>query len=224
MSKKISKFRQIFDPKVFFYDFFKWTTAIFAAIDLRFKTIFIDKKTGKKIFNGRYLISCNHSSFEDPVILSATFWRRRVFFVSTSELFNTKFKNFFFRAIGCIEVNKKNVSMKTFKDVCNTMDRGHIVAVFPEGTVDVNSKEHETFKSGIVMMALMSKSDIIPTYILRRKNRFKRQVVYVGEKIVVKDFIKNQIPTFDDICNLTNYIKEKETELSNIAKSKSKGE
>lgn len=218
MGKKIPKIVQIFDPKMFLYDFLKWTGGIAAILDLRLKTIFVTKRKPKNLFKGKYLISSNHISFEDPVIISVAYWMRRVGFVATSELFNTKPKNFFFRkVVGCIEVDKKNVSMKTFKDVQERLDRGHTVCVFPEGTVDVNSEEHKTYKSGIVMMAIMSNADIIPTYVVKRKNRWHRQKVYIGEKIKLSDHIKSPFPTMEEICALTKYIQLKEEELAKFA-------
>lgn len=221
MGKEIPKIVKIFDPKMILYDLLKWSGGLAAIIDLRLKTIFVTKKKPKDVFKGKYLISSNHMSFEDPVIISVAYWMRRVGFVATSELFNTKGKRFFFKNIvGCIEVNKQNVSMKTFKDVKERLDRGHIVCVFPEGTVDAESEEHKTFKSGIVMMAIMSDADIIPTYVEKRKNRWRRQKVYIGERIKISEHIKNPIPTIDDICNLTNYIQQKEAELAEFANKK----
>ena len=77
MAKEIPLIKKIFDPKMFFYDVLKWSVALLVFLDLRLKMIFLTKEK-RKIFQGKYLISANHSSFEDPVIISATFWRRRV--------------------------------------------------------------------------------------------------------------------------------------------------
>ena len=218
MGKKMSTFAKIFDPQMFCYDFVKWSAALIGLLDLRLKIIYESKKKPKDIFKGKFLISSNHMSFEDPVIITAAYFMRRVGFVATKELFDSKFKNFFFRKVmRCIEVDKQNVSMKTFKDVQERLDRGHIVCVFPEGTIHVESEEHKTFKSGIVMMAMMSEADIIPTYIPKRKSRWNRQKVYIGERIKISDHIKTPFPTIDDICNLTKYIQQKEYELAELA-------
>lgn len=216
MAKELPLIAKIFDPKMFVYDFIKWTGAWLPFITVRHKTIFVTKEK-RKVFKGKYLISANHSSFSDPVIISTVFWRRRICFVATSELFNTKAKNRFFKAIRCIEVDKQNVSMKTFKEVKDTLHRGHIVGVFPEGTVDVDSPEHKVYKSGIVMMAIMGEADILPTYIKPRKSSLNRQVVYIGEKIHIKDHIKSVIPTMEDIANVTKLVQEKENELAELA-------
>lgn len=212
---KCKKIKQIFDPKMIFYDFVKFTLALPVVIDLRIKKIFAGQK--KHIFRGRYILSSNHISYEDPVILSATFWKRRVGFVATSDLFSKKIWNWFFRNVGCIPIDKENPSLQTFKAVSRFIDRGHVVGVFPEGTVSSTSNMN-TFKSGIVIMSILSDADILPVYIVKRKNRLQRQVVVIGEKIKCSKYIKGDYPTMDEIQLLTNILAEKEKELSNLYK------
>ena len=67
------------------------------------------------------------------------------------------------------------------------------------------------------MMAIMGEADILPTYIKPRKSSLNRQVVYIGEKIHIKDHIKSVIPTMQDIANVTKLVQEKENELAELA-------
>jgi len=211
-AKEISKFQKIFDYKCIVYDILKLTGVIPVLLDLRLKKIYISGKRPKDFPNGKFIVSSNHMSYEDPVIISNVFWQRRIGFVATSELFNTKTKNFFFKAFGCIPIDKSNPKIATFKEVEERLKRGHLVGVFPEGIVS-NDDNMKTFKSGIVMMAVMAEAPILPIYIGRRTSRLHRQVAIIGEKIDYKDFVKGPFPTMDELENITRILAQKEYEL-----------
>ena len=206
----MNKFAKLFDPKKWFYDFVKFTGSLPVLIDLRMKRIFLNKK--RETLKGKYIISSNHMSYSDPVIISAAFWERRVGFVATSELFTIKFWSAFFKAVGCIPIDKTNPSLQTFKAVKENLDRGHITCVFPEGTV-TRDESIKTFKSGIVMMATIADADILPVYLAKRKKRIHRQVCVIGEKINYKDYVSGSFPTMSEIETITNVLASKEKEL-----------
>ena len=210
-NKKYNKFVQIFDPKMWFHDFVKLTGMLPVLIDLRLKRIYLNKKP-KGLFKGKYLISANHASFVDPIIIMNTFWSRRVCFVATKQFFIKKFWKVVFRGFGCIEIDKEAPTLKTFNEVGEKLARGHLVSVFPEGHV-TNDTELHALKSGIVMMAVMNEAPILPIYIVKREKRIKRQVVMIGEKINPADYMAGAMPSIDEINNISNILLEKEKEL-----------
>lgn len=209
---------RLFDPKLWFMDFVRITGAIPCLVYLRLKRIFVTS-TGKRkrgMFRGKFLVAANHSSFLDPAILTTAFWQRRVCFVATEDLFKLKHGKWFFGGIGCIPVNKENVSIETFKQVQEMFYRGHVVGIFPEGGV-VRDDSMKAFKSGIALMAAMSGADIIPTYIVKRTNGWRRQVVFIGEKIKLRDHITSEFPTMDELEKLTQLLQDTERELERVA-------
>lgn len=211
--KKYNKFVQTFDPKMWFHDFVKLTGGLPVLVDLRIKKIFLNKKP-KGFYKGKYIISANHASFIDPIIIMNAFWMRRVCFVATQDFFEKKIWNIVFRGFGCISINKNNPTLKTFNEVKEKLARGHLVSIFPEGEV-THDKELHALKSGIVMMAIMADSPILPIYIVKREKRIRRQVVIFGEKINYKDYVEGLMPTMDEINNISNLLLEKELELKN---------
>lgn len=211
--KKINKFVKTFDPKMWFHDFVKVTGAIPAIIYLRLKRIFTGNKKG--LFRGSYIISSNHGTFIDPIIIMNAFWVRRVCFVATQDFFEKKFLNLLFRGFGCIPVDKNNPTLKTFNGVSEKLNRGHIVCIFPEGKVTKDSELH-TLKSGIVMMAFMNEVPILPIYIAKKDKWYERQKVVIGEKIDIFSYIKGKMPTMDELNYLSILLLEKEKELKEI--------
>ena len=212
-------FTRLFDPRMWLYDLFKLTASLPILVDLRLKRIFVNPQSKRGRLRGKYLVASNHVSYIDPVILFNTFFWRRICFVAVDELFEQKFWGPLLKSVGCIPVSKENVSIETFKQVESRLYRGHIVGVFPEGAVSRDDSLH-AFKSGIVMMAVMNGADILPTYIVKRTNRWHRQEVLIGEKIILKEHIASEFPTMDEIEKLTVLLKEREDELERLSKER----
>ena len=209
-------FARIFDPRMWLYDLFKIIGSWPILLDLRLRRVFVKPETKRGRMRGKYLIAANHTSYVDPVILFDVFFWRRVCFVAVDELFKHKFWGPVFKTFGCIPISKENVSLETFKNVENSLYRGHVVCVFPEGAVSQDDSLH-AFKSGIVMMSVMSGADILPVYIVKRANRWRRQEVLIGEKIVLKEHITSEFPSMDEIEALTQLLLEREQELERIS-------
>ncbi len=213
--------KRIFDPQMWLHDFVRITGCIPVFIDLRLKKIYENKKA-KGYYSGKYVIVSNHSSFEDPVILHAVFWMRRVGYLVTEYLIKGKGKLFeyFFTKCSCMPIEKDNISYGVIKKAMNYMKRGHVMGIFPEGGINRQSEDMLKFKSGAAMVAAMSKADVVPVYIGRRKNRWHRQVVVMGEKIKIEDYVKGPMATMDEIQNLANALFEKEQELEKLYRAK----
>lgn len=215
--KKPTKQRKmLIDFKAFLFDFVKFTGAIVALIDLRPKVRYLNGKKPKGIYRGRYLAISNHVSFRDAVTLLVVFWRRRVRLLCTQELIDVKFWGPFFRGVGCIPIEKENPSMKAFKEIKETFDRGHIVGVFPEGSISQDTNL-QPFKAGAAMIAILNGCDIVPMYIKKREKWGQRQLIIVGNRIKVTDYITSKIPTVSEIEKLDQIMFEKEQELAEYA-------
>jgi 1-acyl-sn-glycerol-3-phosphate acyltransferase len=200
---------------MFFFDFVKWTGAIFVIIYMRLKKLYVNKKSLKVLKGKPYIVVCNHHTWLDPFILLCAFNLRRLRFVATEEILHKKIWGKMFQAFGCIEVDKKNVSIKMFKEVLKTLDHGHLIGIFPEGGI-IHDSALEEFRSGAVLMALVSGVDILPMYIHKRKKFFYRQRVVIGEPLNFKEQINGQIATMDEIAMFTNILYEKEQQLKGI--------
>lgn len=218
-NKKRNLFLRIFDLRYFFYDFVKFTGAIPVILYFRVKTYYLNGKKPKGLFKGPIIFVSNHMSFLDPVIVSIPLWKRRVSFIATKDLFEKKFWNFFFNAIKCIPVNKRNVEMRTFKLAKEAIQRGHTILIFPEGTVE-SKDEISSFKSGAVMFSLLCDAPIVQIYLEKKTKWYKRQRLIIGNKIDVSKILNTKYPTMDEIQKVTEMLYNQEIELSNAIKLK----
>ena len=193
----------------FCYDFVKVTGALPTLLLLRPK---IHNPYKTKIPKGAVLISSNHNSFIDPIIVLAAFPSRRIHSLATKDLFNSKFKNAFFQKMHCIKVDKDNFSISAFHDVVSRLQDDHVVMIFPEGEVNTkNSNELLAFKSGAVMMAYKAGAPILPIYLPKREKWYQRQHIVVGNLFNIGDIV-GKIPTMQKLTEASDALRA--TELS----------
>ena len=212
-NKKYSLFAKLFDPKMFVLDFAR-LTAWPALLFYRMKVLY-ENKNAKKFRKHTGIIASNHTGFGDVPIIYSLMLYRRICFVTAKEVYKPGFSTFFYNSVGCIKIDRENPSIQTFKSITNCLDRGHYVGVFPEGSIN-REEAIKTFKSGVVMMALMANKPIIPIYIKRRKNWFQRQRVAVGEPIYLNDYFTSRFPSMEEIEKVTNLVRDKEIKLKEL--------
>ena len=193
------------------YDFVKITGILPAMIYLRPKIISIGASKFKKT-KGGFLIASNHVRFDDPILLVATFWNRRVHSLASKDVFDTKLKNFFFSKMLCIQVDKDNFNMKVFHEVRDCLSANQAVAIFPEGQINQSGKEMLTFKSGAVLMAHQAKKPILPMYIVKPEKWYHRRVVVLGELIDVNKLC-GPMPSLETLQKATQHLQEVELNL-----------
>lgn len=208
----MNKFQKVFDPKMFLYDLAKITGGLPAVIGERTKRYYIAGKKPKKFFKGNFILCSNHISYYDPLVCLCAIPSRRVTFLATSALYRNSKSAWWLKRVHCIKVDKENVGINTFKEAIETLNRGHIVTIFPEGTVN-RSDMPLPFKPGAIMAAILADADIIPMYICLRSNKGQRRRVIFGNRINWKNYIAGEKPTIDEINALTKLLNDKELEL-----------
>lgn len=210
--KKYKKFRF----KYFIYDFVKWTGALSAFLALRPKVIY-ENKQARKVLRGPAVLVANHESVLDPIKIHFSFWYRRIHLVATSQLFDTKVKNWFFHKVLCIPVNREHLNIQTYRDVSDRLNEGAVVGIFPEGGLKNNEQgQISSFKAGAVIMALKNNAPVVPVYIKKPLHWYNRQRIVVGEPVVL-DSESGNLP-LSEVEKISSRIREKEIELIKLAK------
>ena len=200
----------------FWYDFVKITGLLPGLLMIRPKVI----RTAGKCPRGGVLISSNHPTFLDPIILLASIRERRLHSLATTDLFSNRLKTFMFTRMHCIPVDKNNFSMTTFHEVVDRMKAGCAVVIFPEGHVNRNGgQEINAFKSGAILMAHRASAPILPVYIVRREKWYHRQYVVLGEPFDVRAAV-GLIPTREQVDKVCEQLRETELELKRYSEEK----
>ena len=194
----------------FCYDFVKVTGALPILLWLRPK---IYRPYGTKTLKKGVLVSANHRSMLDPVIVHVIFPTRRMNCLATKDLFNTELKRRFFNQMHCIEVDKDNFTLSAFHEVVLRLQNEKMVVIFPEGGLNRDKEDTiHTFKSGAVLMAHKSKKPILPVYIVKREKWYHRQRIVVGEPFYVSESV-GAMPTLAEINVASDNLRKMEIEL-----------
>ena len=193
-----------------FYDFVKITAAIPGLIWLRPKVLYENEKARQKLKGGALVVS-NHAGFLDPLYVMYAIPYRRLRFVCGIEFFESKAR-WFFKQFHCIPIDRNNFSMDSFREITSELNDKKLVGLFPEGHVNSDSGNLDSFKSGMIMMALKGNIPIVPIYIRNRKHITDRLVAMIGEPVSVCEE-NGTMPTFGQIAEMTLLLQKKEEEL-----------
>lgn len=114
--------------------------------------------------DGPALLTCNHISFIDPMILGG-FIRRPVRFVTYYKIYQMPVMNWIFRAAKAIPIAgyKEDSEMyeHAFAEVKKALDEGDLVCIFPEGGLTPDGTLQE-FKSGLERIIKETPVPVIP--------------------------------------------------------------
>lgn len=148
-----------------------------------FMLLFHPRILGKENLKGNEgLVICgNHKSPLDIFLIFAS-TRRKLHFFSKIELFNTKFKNSFFRSMGCIPVNRKEKNKNALEEGYKCLNENKLIVIFPEGTTNKTQDIIMPFKFGAVKMASETSKKILPFAIVGKYNVFGKSIKIIFDK------------------------------------------
>ncbi|OQB15902.1 MAG: 1-acyl-sn-glycerol-3-phosphate acyltransferase [Firmicutes bacterium ADurb.Bin193] len=186
----------------------------FAAVVVRFlfRLIFLVCVTGKEniIKTGGFILSGNHKSNFDPVMLAA-FLPRKIGFLAKRELFKNKIFGGLLSGLGAVPITRGGSDVGTLKAVISLIKSGKPIIVFPEGTrkhTDINE-----VKSGAVMFAVKGQVPIIPVLIVGEYKPFSRIRLIFGEPVYYSDYYGKKLSP-DELHNLSVELMKKIYALS----------
>ncbi len=112
---------------------------------------------------GAAIVVANHHSSVDPVLLSVL-TRRRIHFLMAREYYEIVGCRWFFRALGCIPVNRNGQDLAATKQALRVLKEGRIIGIFPQGGIREPDDPFDG-KGGVALLALRSQAPIVPFYI-----------------------------------------------------------
>lgn len=213
--QKTVKRARFIDFRYFLFDLGRFFAILPGLIWLRPKWYFESRKA-RKFVRGGAIFMFNHAGFADPIYDQFAIWYRRQHFIAATELFDTPFKRTVFTLFRCIEIDRKNFSINSFRTIVDNLTVGNAVSIFPEGHINANEKEVAVFKTGIVMMAARSGCPVVPVYTKKAEKWYNRTVFCIGEPIDIKSEC-GAIPTMEQIEKMSEKFRAAEIKLKSIA-------
>ena len=153
--------------------FYKLIKPILGTI---YKLYYNPKIIGKENIprNGSILIVGNHKHIMDQcnIIIST---KRVVHYMAKKEYFDNKKVAWFFKASGCISVDRSKKDSSAKEAALSVLEKGGAIGLFPEGTRNRTDAILLPFKYGAVSMAKKTDSYLVPfgisgDYKFRSKN------------------------------------------------------
>jgi 1-acyl-sn-glycerol-3-phosphate acyltransferase len=149
-----------------------------------------------RINTGEPLIICsNHRTVFDPVMIAITF-KGKIRFMAKKELFKNRFIGAFNRGLGAFPVDRSGNSLAAIKNSLKILRGNNTLGIFPEGT-RMEKYDESAVKGGIGMLAVKSKSTIMPVYIESKFKLFSRVDIYYGKKFDFRDLNPKELESSD---------------------------
>ena len=166
------------------------------------------KKESKKVKGGAIIIGNHSSTFDYVTLLYRHFFRVVHTFVGPA-IYRFKSLRHLCNVLENIEVKKDDpANIEALRQAKAYLDKGKIVALFPEGRFEDNPGEIERFSSSAIRLSFETNKPIIPHYFKGNYGLFKRAKFNVGEKIYVRDLVKGDTLTNEDIKRINDYLQD----------------
>lgn len=149
--------------------------------------------------DGNFIMSANHSSYLDHLILSSlviTHLNKRVHYLAKKEHFDTFFQRLWHEHTGAIPIDRQAGGKEALETAAKYLKKGKIVGIYPEGTRTLTGKLQRG-KTGAARLALAARVPILPVGLIgtfdilpKGKNipRFKRATVNIGKPIYFDEY------------------------------------
>ena len=175
---------------------------VFIPLSLIFPIKVIGKKNIKELKGKNYILSCNHTSNLDAVMLDVKF-RKKFRYLAKKELFQKKFSGACMRQFGGVAVDRQNADPKAIKEIFRLIQNGKKVAIFPQGTrAKTIHIEDGSAKEGVAMFAIRTNTPVIPMMYDRKLKAFRRTKLIIGAPIYPDETRKKDKEYVAEFANL----------------------
>ncbi len=178
------------------------------------KFLFFVRIEGKEnLPEGGCIIMGNHIAWLDPFLLAMCARDREIRFMGKKELWGNQFFAWIAKQVRGIPVDRGNADMASIRMSMTVLKAGYTLGIFPEGTRS-KGEGMLPLQGGASLLALRSKSTVVPVYIDGDYKLFKQMIVRVGKPVDMDDLIAGRINK--DTCDvLTERITAAFATLSN---------
>jgi len=148
--------------------------------------VYIRKTIGRENMpEGAALICANHSSMMDPFLVAYSIsWRHRLYIMAKAELFKIPLVRGILKGLEVFPVDRKSGGTSAVKASMKFLREGKKVLMFPEGT-RVSDRQSTDAKTGAIRIAAKMGAPIVPIYIPRKKNLFRRNHIVIGTPYII---------------------------------------
>ena len=160
---------------------------------------------------GGAILCSNHVHFLDSISI-VIFIKRMIYPMAKEELFNTKFKNWFFRQVGCFPVKRGKGDTEAIEVAKGYLRQGDMLLIFPEGTRNLLVKGGK-IKKGASVIALSENVPIVPIGVKGTYKPFTKVRINIGKPMTMEGYKTGAEMDPREIIDLTNKLQARIIEL-----------
>ncbi len=160
----------------------------------------------KKIKDGACVYVCNHYTTFDAAYVAATTWEG-VHIIAKKEVFETFGLGLLAKGVKAIPVNRDGNDVRALLDCFKCLKNNEKIVVFPEGTRNKTEAEMLEFKHGASIMAIRTKTPIVPMVIYEKPRFFRETHILVGDPFEFTEYYDRKL-TDEDYSEADNKLRE----------------
>lgn len=142
----------------------------------------------KNLPKGKVIITLNHTSNLDAVVLILNTWEKK-YFLAKKELFVSKARSWFLKKMGAIKIDREIADVSAIKEAFKVLKNNKKLVIFPEGTRNKTEELNlQQVKHGAAMIAIKTKTPIVPLWILNRPKAFRKTKILIGKPYELDEF------------------------------------
>lgn len=169
-------------------------------------------KGRKNMPKGKAILSCNHRSNWD-IALYMLHTSRRPKIMAKKELFKNKFLGGIVKSMGGFPIDRDGNDIHAIKLCFKTLKDGKQLFVFPEGTrLKDETKVLGELKSGMAMIAIKTKTPIVPIWIEQKPRLFRKSVYHIGKPFELEEFYGKKLDE-QTLAQANEIVREKMLEI-----------
>ena len=147
----------------------------------------------RKAKDGACIFVSNHYGLFDPAYPASMTWEA-IHFVAKKEVFEMPLIRLFAKGTKAISVNRDGNDVRGLLDCFKCLKNGEKICIYPEGT---RNKGEENallpFHSGAAIMAIRSKTPIVPILIYKKPRFFRCTHIIVGDPIELTEYYDRKL-------------------------------
>lgn len=147
----------------------------------------------KKVGVGAYIYVGNHYCLWD-IFYPAHTTCEGVHFLAKQSILDAPVLSWWSSHLGAIGVMRNGSDVRTLMDAMKVLRNGEKISIFPEGTRNkVSEEEFLPFHGGAALLAIKTKTPVIPFVICSRPRVFRRTHVVFGEPMELSEYYDRKL-------------------------------
>ena len=169
-------------------------------------------KNRKNRPKGKAILCCNHRSNWD-IALYILNTSEKIKILAKKELFKNKLFGAILKNFGGIPIDREANDINAIKNCMKALKEDKKLFIFPEGTrLKDESQILGEIKSGVSLIAIKTKTPVVPIWVVRKPKLFRNSTYIIGEPFELTEFYGKKLDE-ETLKEADNVIREKMLEL-----------